>query len=291
VYFFAGVAKWLEPAWRSGEAVQDTFYTPFAAFPWAEGLAHLPAWVYFGLAVLTIGQRIVGSWLLFIPDGKYRLLGWLRRASALSFALMHLGYMLLLDVGTFSTVGLACLPGLWEDPRKQSGARAIGRPARTTRLAVRAAAGVVFLAAPIHLIPRPGWIPEDTFERVLTIAPRWDMFAHEAPHPVAINSRVWYGTDDAVWYDPMLAFLRQNPRDELSSNPFLWNSYLWNWRLRFWILNLTSASPSAVAVSRFREVMATQFSPPQLAGRKRTREEVRFVAVDDGKLVVVPDER
>ena len=291
VYFFAGVAKLLEPAWRSGEAVQQTFYTPFAAFPWAQSLADLPAWIYFGFAVLTIGQRLGVSVLLLLPDGKHRLAGWLRRAAALSFGFMHLGYMALLDVGTFSTVGLACVPGLWEDPRKQIGEWRSNRQALTRWLPAAATAGLVFFAAPLHLVPRPGWISEDAFERMLTIAPRWDMFAHVAPHPVAISSRVWYGAGDTVWYDPMLAFLGQNPREELSANPFRWNALLWNWRLRLWILNLTAADPSAVAVNRFREVMLMQIAPPQLASMPRTRGEVRFVAADEGQLVVVPDER
>ena len=286
VYFFAGINKWMEPAWRTGDAVRYALYIPFAAFPRAESFAHLPAWVYFALAVATIGQRVGISWLLFLPDGTRSLFGWVRRASALSFALMHVSYMLLLDVGTFSTVGLACLPGLLEDPRKQVGEIDLGRRARKLWLAV-ATACAVFFAAPLHWIPRPAWISADMFDRVLTIAPRWDMFVRIGSEQVVMRYRVLYGADGAFWYDPMLGFLRQNPYGELHPNPFRWNGYLWNWRLRLWIENLigasqdlTTTSPRPALVQRFSDVMFTEFSPPELEGEKRERAAITFFIID-----------
>ena len=223
VYFFAGINKWMEPAWRTGDAVRYALYIPFAALPRAESFAHLPAWVYFALAVATIGQR---------------------------------------------------------------GEIDLGRRARKLWLAV-ATACAVFFAAPLHWIPRPAWISADTFDRVLTFAPRWDMFVRIGSEQVVMRYRVLYGADGAFWYDPMLGFLRQNPYGELHPNPFRWNGYLWNWRLRLWIENLigasqdlTTTSPRPALVQRFSDVMFTEFSPPELEGEKRERAAITFFIID-----------
>src|SRR5262249_5827882 len=159
----------------------------------------LPAWVYFALAVVTIGQRVGISLLLFLPDGRRPLFGWVRRASALSFGLMHLGYMLLLDVATFSTVGLANVPGLWEDPRAQIGEIHLGRRAWRPWVA-GVTACLVVLAAPLHRFARPSWMSADTFDRVLTIAPRWDMFVKISSEQVVMRYHVLYGPSGTIWY-------------------------------------------------------------------------------------------
>ncbi len=108
VYFFAGLHKIIVPDWRTGIALQNVFLDHDLINARYSFVAETP-WMYFLSAWITLFQRLVVPWGLWSSRRELRLV------SAGLLALMHYSYMVIMNLGTFSWVGILFLAPFFFD--------------------------------------------------------------------------------------------------------------------------------------------------------------------------------